>query len=163
MGQSIVYRSAFGIPGNISRASEKSIVESSAFNSGLPFPGYGLPGKIVSDAFEPIAASADVVYGFLVRPFPTQGANASDPLGTSVPVTSGEASVLVFGYINVVCNSGTPAQGGAVYVRVAAAGSGTPIGGVEAALVAGDTVLIPGAIFTGPADAQGNCEIRFNV
>ena len=163
MGQSIVFRAPFGIPGNLSRAPEKSIVESSSFDSALPFPGYGLPGKIVGDDFAPIAAAGDVVYGFLVRPFPTQGVNPSDPVGVSVPPTSGEADVLVFGYLNVVCNAGTPAQGGSVFVRVAAGAAGTPVGGIEAALVAGDTVQIPGAIFTGPADAQGNCEIRFNV
>lgn len=163
MSNAILYRAAFGIPGNLSRGAAHSIIEPAAFNSSLPFPGYGLPGKTAGGLFVPIAGLADVVYGFLARPFPTQGANASDPLGTSVPPTSGEADAMVFGYIDVVCNAGTPALGGAVYVRGANAAAGTPIGGIEAALVASTTVAIPGAQFMGPADANGNVSIRFSA
>jgi hypothetical protein len=163
MSNTILYRAPFGIAGNLSRGAAHAIIEPAAFNPSLPFPGYGLPGKIVNNFFVPIAALADVVYAFLARPFPTQGANASDPLGASVPPTSGNADAMVFGYIDVVCNAGVPAQGGQVYVRGANAAGGTPIGGIEAALVASTTVAIPGAIFMGPADANGNVSVRFNV
>ena len=160
---SIVFEPAFAIPGQITRAPEKAIIEPSAFNASLPFPGYGLPGKIVSNAFVPVVAGADVVYGFLVRPFPTQGVNASDPLGTAVPPTTGEADVMVFGYLGVKCNAGTPVQGGAVYVRYANGSSGTPVGGIEATSVPGTNFVIANAQFQGPADANGNCEIRLDI
>jgi hypothetical protein len=163
MSNAILYRAQFGIPGNISRASDKAVVEPVALNPSQPFPAYGLPGKIAGGYFVPIAAQADVVYGWLVRPFPTQGANASDPLGTSVPPTSGEGDALTFGYINAVCNAGAPVQGGSVYVRYANGTPGTPIGGIEATSVANTNAAIPGAIFMGPADATNNVEIRYSV
>ncbi len=160
-----LYRVPVGIPGDISRQSQAQ-VEAAAFNSAVPFPGYGLPGKLVLNGsianFEPISAVADVPYGFLVRPFPTQGANASDPLGTAVPSISGIASVMVKGYMTVKCNAGVPEQGGAVYVRYANGAANTPVGGIEAAAVANTTQAIPNARFMGPADANGNVEIYFD-
>ena len=163
MTQSLVYRAPFGIPGNLSRGAAHAVVESQAFNPSLPFASYGIPGKLASGYLVPIAGSGDTVYGFLVKPFPTQGANASDPIGTAVPPTAGQADCMVFGYIDVACNAGTPAAGGAVYVRYANAAGGTPIGGVEATSVGGSNFVIPGAIFMGPADAAGNVGIRYNV
>jgi hypothetical protein len=65
------------------------------------------------------------------------------------------------GYINVKNNAGAPAAGGKVYVRVANGVPATPVGGVEAAAIAGTTEVIPGAHFMGPADANGNCEVEF--
>lgn len=157
-------RMPYGIPGDSTRPSQ-STIESQVFNSALAFPGYGLPGKIVSNKFVPIASgdAASAIYGFLVRPFPITGANGSDPLGTSVPPTTGVADVMRRGYISVKNNAGTPAINGAVYVRVANAAAGKPIGGIEAVADSTNTVVISNCIFTGPADANGNVEIAFNI
>lgn len=154
----------FGIAGDVTRQSQSKI-ETGVLNASLPFAGYGLFGKNVSGKFVPVAGgdAATVVYGILVRPFPTQGANASDPLGTSVPPTTGLANVLRSGYISVKNNAGTPALGGPVYIRVADAAAGQPIGGIEAAADETDTILVAGAQFMGPADASGNVEIAFNI
>lgn len=159
----IVYRTPFGVPGGLARAAANAIIEPQAFNSSLPFTAYGVPGKIVSGLFVPIAGQNDVVYGFLHRPFPSQGANASDPLGTSVPRTTGECNVMTFGYMTVVCNAGTPAAGGTVYVWTAASSGAHVQGGIEAAATAGSTIAIPNCRFMGPADASGNCEIAFGA
>jgi len=60
--------------------------------------------------------------------------------------------------------AGTPAFGGAVYVRKTASGlDAQPIGGIEAAADGGDCEAVTGAIFMGEADADGNVEIRFNI
>ena len=158
------YRMPSGIPGDVTRQSVATI-ETQILDSGNAFSGYGLFGKIASGKFVPVGSgdAASSVYGVLVRPFPTQGANASDPLGTAVPKTSGAADVLRRGYINVKNNAGTPAVGGQVYVRVANAATGKPIGGIEAASDSTNTIAVAGATFTGAADASGNVEIGFNI
>lgn len=157
-------RMPYGIPGDVTRPSQ-STIESQVFNSSAAFGAYGLPGKISSNKFVPIAGgeSAAAIYGFLVRPFPITGANGSDPLGTSVPPTTGAADVLRRGYINVKNNAGTPAVNGQVYVRVANAAAGKPIGGIEAASDSTNTVAITNCTFMGAADASGNVEIAFNI
>lgn len=159
-----LYRMGNGVPGDVTRQSQ-STIEPQVFNSSLPFSAYGLPGKIASGKFVPIAGgeTAADIYGFLVRPFPTQGANASDPLSTAVPPTSGMANTMRRGYINVKNNAGTPALNGQVYVRVATPGAGKPIGGIEAASDTTNTVAITGCIFMGAADSNGNVEIAFNI
>lgn len=163
MSNAILYRMAQGIPGDVSRASV-STIESQPLASGTPFPGYGLPGKISGGAFVPVSAVGDTApYGLLVRPFPTTGPDASDPLGTAVPPTTGVANILRRGYMTVKCNAGTPALGGAVYIRYANGVTATPVGGIEAAAVASTTVALTNAIFTGAADANGNVEIAFNI
>jgi hypothetical protein len=154
-----------GVPGDISRQAVAT-VEPQAKNSSLPFPSYGVPGKIVAGKFIPVAAANDgaLVYGFLVRPYPTQGANASDPLGTSVPAANAlPADILRRGYMTVKCNAGVPALNGAVYVRCIDAAVGQPIGGIEAAADGGDCEVITGAKFMSAADADGNVEIAYNI
>lgn len=153
-----------GIPGDVTRPSQ-STIETGIFNSAAAFAGYGLFGKISSNKFVPVGAgdTASAVYGVLVRPYPVTGANASDPLGTAVPPTTGAADILRRGYINVKNNSGTPAAGGSVYIRVAAAAAGKPIGGIEAAADGANTIVAPNCIFTGSADSSGNVEIAFNI
>ena len=161
---SYLFRMPSGIPGAVSREENKTI-EPVPFDSTTPFAGYGLFGKIVSGKLQPIGAgdAATAVYCLLVRPYPTQGANASDPLGTSVPPTSGIANALRRGYMTVKLNAGTAAFTGAVYVRVANAAAGKPIGGIEAAADSTNTILITGAIFMSAADASGNVEISYNI
>ncbi len=159
-----LYRMPQGIAGDVTRQSV-STIETQIFDSSAPFSAYGLFGKIASGKFVPVGSgdTAASVYGLLVRPYPTQGANASDPLGTSVPKTSGAADVLRRGYVSVKLNAGTAALGGAVYVRVAAAATGKPIGGIEAAADSTNTIVVAGATFMGAADASGNVEIAFNI
>jgi hypothetical protein len=161
MSNAITYRMPYGVPGDLSRPSRAN-VEAWAFGA-APFASYGIPVKLVAGLAVPVSAVADgaLTYGFLVRPFPVTGPNASDPLGTAVPPTSGVANVMNRGYINVKNNAGAPAAGGKVYVRVANGVPATPVGGVEAAAIAGTTEVIPGAHFMGPADANGNCEVEF--
>ncbi|NSX05083.1 structural cement protein Gp24 [Cupriavidus gilardii] len=164
MGNAILYRMPSGIPGDISRQSQAT-VEPQIFDPALPFPGYGLFGKLAAGKFVPVASgdTAAVIYGLLVRPYPTTGGAGSEPLGTATPPTKGVCDVLRRGYMTVKNNAGTPALGGTVYVRVAAAADGKPIGGIEAAADGTNTVAVTGAIFMDGGDANGNVEISFNI
>jgi hypothetical protein len=159
-----LYRMPYGIPGDVTRQSQATI-EAHVFNSAAAFGGYGLFGKISSGKFVPVGAGdvAGSVYGLLVRPYPTQGANPSDPLGTAVPPTTGIADVMKRGYASVRVNAGTAALGGAVYIRVATPSGAKVIGGIEAVADGANTILVAGAQFQGAADATGNAEIAFNI
>lgn len=168
MSNAFLYRMPSGIPGAISRESVATI-EYQPLDSTKNFGEYGLAGQISGDNFVPITSGSAItaVYGFLVRPYPTTGANASDPLGTAVPPTSGEANVLKRGYISVKCYRGTPAKNGTVYIRVGDTDTtGFPLGSITAdadSTTAADTLALPGAYFTGAGDANGNVEVAYNL
>jgi hypothetical protein len=159
----ILYRMPFGVQGDISRRDQLHI-EPHIYGA-TPFTAYGLPVKLSSNKVIPMGAgdAAGNAFGILVRPFPTQGANASDPLGTAVPPTSGEADVMRKGYIFVKCNVGTPALNGTVYMRVTANGGNTIIGGIEATSDSTNTVILSNCKFNGPADSNGIVEITIGV
>ena len=71
-------------------------------------------------------------------------------------------SVFQRGAINVKCSRGTPALGGAVYVRITANGSypTAPVGGFEAEADSANTVQLTNCQWAGPADANGIAELR---
>jgi hypothetical protein len=154
-----------GIPGDLTRPAQATVSTELLDTTYYPTK-FGVPGAIdaTSHNFRAIKASdtAASVYGFYVRPFPTAG-NGTDGLGTSTPPVSGIANVLKRGYINVVCNYGTPVKNGAVYVRTVANGANTIIGGVEAQSDSTNSFVLTGATFTGPMDANGNAEIAYNL
>lgn len=103
-----------------------------------------------------------VPYGILARPFPT--GNSQDPLGTSTPPSSGACDVLRSGYINVLLSGSAAAtKGGSAYIWLAAASGSHIVGGWESTNTGGSTMLVPGAYFMGPADANGQTELGFNI
>ncbi len=164
MSNVFLYSMPFGIPGDVTRQSQ-STIEGQVLDGDYPFDEYGRFGKISSNKFLPVTTgdAATDVYGLLVRPYPTTGLNASDPLGTAVPPETGVANVLRRGYATVKVNAGTAAIGGTVYIRVDTAAEGQPIGGIEAAADSTNTIAVTGCIFMSAADASGNAEIAFNI
>lgn len=162
MSNAYLLRMPSGIPGDVSRKLD-STVESQFFNSSLPFASYGIPAKLVSGKVVPFAATdtADLLYGFLVRPYPTQ--SAQEGIGTATPPTTGCANVLRRGWMTVKCNAGTPAQGGTVYVRIDTPSGAKVVGGIEAASDSTHTVALTGVKFTNAGDASGNVEIEYNI
>ncbi|HDR9164524.1 structural cement protein Gp24 [Burkholderia vietnamiensis] len=162
MGNAYLYRMPSGIPGDVSRPSQ-STIESGIYDPSFPCPSYGIPVKKVNGKIRPVASgdAASVIYGLLVRPYPT-GAS-QDPLGTSTPPTTGVCNVLRRGYMTVQNNAGTPADGGTVYVRVAAASGAKVIGGIEAASDSTNTVVMAVTAFRNAGDASGNVEIEYNL
>ena len=156
------YRIDAGEPGDVSRKTDSKI-ETQIIDSTTPPTQFGDPIKLVSSKVRPVASgdAATVVYGFLVRPYPSLA--STDGLTTSTPPTSDICNVMTSGYIYSLLRNGTAALNGAVYVRVASALTGRPIGGIEATADSGNNVAITGAIFTGAADSSGNVEIRYNI
>ena len=162
MSNAILYRMPAGIPGDVTRPSN-STIEPGVYDPAKAFAAFGTPGKVVSEKFVPLEAgdTADVIYGLLVRPYPT--ASSQDPLGTSTPPKAGINDILRRGYMTVLLRAGTSAKGGAVYIRVGTRASGKPIGGIEAAADGANTVVLPNASFMGAADASGNVEISYKI
>jgi len=157
-----LFRMPSGIPGMVSREENKTI-ETVPFDPTAPFSAFGLFGKIVSGKLDPVGAgdAATAIYGLLVKPFPAN--SSQEGLGVAVPPTTGPANVLRRGYATVQLNAGTAALSGPVYVRVANASAGKPIGGIEAASDTTNTILVASCTFMGPADATGNVEIAYNI
>ena len=149
-----------GVQGDVSRQSQSQI-EAQVYGA-TAFPQYGLAGKLVSGLFIPPAATADPIYGILIRPYPITGANASDPIGTSVPPTSGIANVLTKGYAIVNVQAGTAVAGGAVYVRFQSPSGSIVLGGIEGTSSANNYALTNARFTTGVTDASGNTEIYFD-
>lgn len=157
----ILYRMASGIPGDITRSQSTTVV-SAPGNPALPFPAYGLPGKIAAGKFVPFAGgeTAADLYGFLARPYPATGADAAGLL----PAIGGVPSIVRTGFLTVKNNAGVPLLRGAVYIRVANPTlPAKPLGGIEAVADGANTIVIPRCEFTGPADAAGNVEIEYQI
>lgn len=107
------------------------------------------------------AATAAQFVGVAVR----EVKSAMDYLNQNVgQYTPGEAvPVMKRGCVNVLCQNGTPAYGGDVYLRVALNAGTYPnavVGGFEAAADSTNSVKLTNCQWRGPADANGVAEIR---
>lgn len=82
--------------------------------------------------------------------------------GTGKYAVGDPVAVFQRGAINVKCQRGNPAYGGAVYVRVTENASypTAVVGGFEASADSDKTVQIPNCRFEGAADANGIVEMR---
>ena len=156
MSNAILYRMAAGIPGDVTRH-ESATIEAQQIDATTLIPlKYGIPVKMVSGKIEKINNTSDAVYGFLVRPYPTQGAT-NEALGTSTPVLTQLCDVLRRGYMTVLCATGTAVKNAQVYFN-------NTTGFVEAYYNGGSgQTAITGCYFMGGADADGNVEISFNL
>lgn len=153
-----------GFPGVISRSDSLTVTQE-IVDSGTPPTAYGKPVKLVSGKAQPVASgdAGTVVYGWLVKPYPRQ--STTQTLGAATPPTSGIVDVLKRGYLSVYLKLGTAAKNGAVYI-VTTAGGSVVVGDIvtSASPAGGGTgVLVTGAFFQGPADADGNVEIAYNL
>ena len=103
--------------------------------------------------------------GVLVRPYPTQqmSGGMSSPLGAIAAPTSGVQDVLNEGFILVRCNNFAtqqPTKGGAVFIWIVASTGAHVQGGFESVANGANTVAISNAIFNGPGDTNGICELQ---
>jgi hypothetical protein len=148
-----------GIPGEISRRDNVVCEPNLIGAASIPF---GAAVKVTAGRIAAIASgnAASVIYGFLVRPYPTGGGGVEFGGGEAPANTMQD--VMRSGYMTVKLALGTAVKGAAVYLRVTA-DSGKAVGDIETAADSSKTVVIPGCIFMGPGDAGGNVEISFNI
>jgi hypothetical protein len=181
----LLYRMPAGIPGDVNRAFQ-STEEPNILDSNYPFLGYGLACVMDQTDYQirPAGGStttnktdtAAVLYGLLIRPFPTNQQTTSsffgqNPLSATQPAppTSGLCDVLKRGYMTVLLQGATAAEPGApVYVQVTGADANTTTdvcGGIHAAADAGcvQAGSAGTTYFRGTADSNGNVEIAWNL
>lgn len=157
-----------GVPGDVTRPTSSMTIEPIKLDSTTGTPtAFGVPLKIVGGLARQMGAgdAATAFYGMLVRPYPTMGgAVGNELLGAGTPSSTFPADALRRGYMSVLLSTGggTAAKGGVVYMRVAAAAGGKPLGGIEAVADSTNTIALP-ATFMGPADANFITEIAVNI
>ena len=150
MSNAYLNRMPTGFPGDVSRKAAAT-VEAGLMSATVAF---GAPVTLDADGkFTALSDAADVVYGFVARPYPTMG---------SAAVPGSIQDVLRRGYMTVTLAQGTAVKGGQVYVRHTAE-TGKAVGDIEATAVEGKTLAVPGCLFMGGADGSGNVEISYNL
>lgn len=125
-----------------------------------------------------IAFGGAVVYSNGAVVTPGASATAADFVGVAVRETKSATNyldqnegsyvqydavpVLKRGCVNVICQNGTPALDGTVYVRVAENASipGAVVGGFEAAADGNNSIALTNAKWKGGKDGNGVAEIR---
>lgn len=128
-------------------------------DANIPF---GTPLKLYNGAVVPMGSGDNgaAFLGFASKEIKTAVNYLAQ--GTGVYAPSEPVSVFQRGCINVKCQRGTPAYGGAVYLRVTANASypTAAVGGLEASADSDKTVQLANCAWQGPADADGIAELR---
>lgn len=158
-----------GIPGDVTRVDESNVEPGMLVQNAVPaYPqAYGIPLVAAVGGFAAwnttnIATDFQAV---LVREVPAiAGSVSSDTsFSPSVPNHDQPNGILVRGYINVICQYGTPARDGVVYIRVAATSGSRLLGGFEATSDGGNNVALTAtqALWASDGmDANNNAELR---
>jgi len=167
-----LYRMPAGIPGEVTRFSTiGTTIAAQQQNAATPFTSFGTVGTIDTNGARPIIATDTAApttpIGISVRPFVSTDNTVANPgvvpFAAGVPMPKGIIDMLFRGYINMKLNGAAAAVKGApVYVYYGTSTGNHVQGGIEGASGA-NLWALPGAYFTGPADAQGNTEIQFNI
>lgn len=151
-----------GMAGSYARQPDM-IVNTFAAGAALPF---GAPLKLDTNGKAvKMGASdtADLFLGIAAREFKSALAFLDQSEGFYD--VNEAVSVFQRGTINVMCQKGTPAYGGAVYVRITANASYPTaiVGGFEAEADSSNTIQLPFCQWMGPADANGIAELRITT
>lgn len=174
------YAMPAGIPGVANRLGGRMPeIEAQVMDPTNPLPFFGIAGQIdvATSFFRKMAAGDATIYGFLVRPYPTQpstatGISGSVALGTPAvpPQNQGTVDVMKSGRMTVLLqanNAGVvtnPVKNGVIYICIQNPPAGGVVGGVLGAADGGNTIALPaGSYFMGGPDASGNVEIAFNI
>lgn len=152
MSNAYLYRMPSGIAGDVTRH-EVAKIEAQVLDSTTPPTVFGVPVKMVSGKIKPLASAQDVIYGWLVRPYPT-GAATSEALDAGTPVAGNPCDILRSGYMTVKVTAGVAAKNVVVLFNATT-------GKVEAGASGGTSTV--NAFFMGEADANGNVEIVYNI
>jgi len=166
------FRMPAGIPGECSRFNVVgTTIKAENQNQSTPVTAFGQVCTIDANGARPIlgtdTAAVATPVAISVRPFPTSDVTVAYPgvvpFGAGTPSPRGIVDLMYRGYATMKLNGATAAaRGGAVYVWYGATGGGHVQAGIEAAAGATGWAL-PRTYFTGPADAQGNVEIAFDI
>ena len=132
---SYLFQAPNGVPGDITRTDESSVEPAQLLAISSVYPqAFGLAmvyGSGGVQAWGTGNVAADFA-GSLVREVPAiEGSGGTGAFSPTIPNPLVPNGLLVRGYMSVVCQYGTPARGGIVYVNIQATGSRV-VGGFEA-------------------------------
>lgn len=162
-----LYKAPAGIAGAITRVDDTTVEPGflTAANGptlfGQPVKVDPATGKFLLMGLTSVAAD---FYGILIREVPSISNSATaQGFNDGGPNLGSAHGIAVKGYVNVVCGTGTPVRGGAVYVRIVDGGAGKPVGSYEATADGANSVLVPELTWAvnGRDTANGNiAEVR---
>ena len=161
---SYLYQSPVGIPGAVTRPDNVNIEPAMLVAASAVFAqSFGIPMKYVTGGIQQFNGGAETpasFAGILVREVPSISGNLLSGLADTVPNPEQPQGLLVRGYCSVVCLTGTPVRGGAVYVQIAAQ-SGRPVGSFHTTDDGADAILLDDVIWAVDGkDSDNNAEIR---
>lgn len=148
----------FGYPGTFAREGD-CIVRARIVKMGTPEIAFGDP--VVLDStdtwvrFATPKVAADFA-GIAVREVKQA---AVFPMSDFAYKEGQTCDVLERGSIMVLCVNGSPAPGGAVYVRITANGGNVTLGGLESVADGGNSLELPSARWAGTKDANNVAEL----
>lgn len=143
-----LYKAPAGIAGAITRVDD-STVEPGYIAAANGPTLFGQPVKVEAGTGKfllmGLTSVAGDFYGILIREVPSisGGSPTAQTFADGTPNPLAFHGVLVKGYCNVICGTGTPVRGGAVYVRIVDGGVGKPVGSYEATADGANSVLVP--------------------
>ncbi len=160
-----LYQAPTGVAGDITRTDESNVEPAMLIAVSAVFAqAFGIPMKYATGGISQMGAGDAAVdfAGILVREVPSISGSVTAGFTDNIPNSDYPQGLLVRGYASVKCINGTPARGGAVYVRITAAG-GFLVGALEASSDGGNSVLLTATQAewaTDGKDADNNAEIR---
>lgn len=171
----LMYRMNAGIPGEVSRFQTYGCtISPERQHATTPMNQYGQVAIMAAAnaGVRPATAgdtTADMEWGFLVRPYPGADIGVGFPSGTvgfgaGTPMATGVVDILRRGFMTVKLGGATaPAKGDVAYLWTAATAAPHTQGLLEAADVTTNGFKMNRVRFMGPADASGNVEISYNL
>lgn len=157
-----------GVPGDVTRVDESNVEPAmlvAAVSTSLFPQAFGL-AMVYNTGGISIWGAGNIAADFagaLVREVPgISGVSGSDNLSPNVPWAPQVQGLLVRGYMSVICQYGTPARGGLVYVNISAS-TGRVLGGFEATSQGGSNLVLTTQQATWASDgvdANLNAELR---
>lgn len=160
-----LYNAPTGVAGDLTRPCESNVEPAMLIAVASVFAQFfGIPMRYVTGGIAQWITSsvaADFA-GVLVRQVPEISGSTAQGFDNAIPNPETVQSLVVRGYVNVLCKIGTPVRGGLVYIRTVAAGPAA-IGDFEATSDPGNNVALSTTQATWASDgkdANNNAELR---
>lgn len=153
-----------GVAGDVTRTDETNVEPAMLVAASSVYAqAFGIPMKYVSGGIQQFNGGAETPASFagvLVREVPSISGNALGGFTDNIPNPDVPQGLAVRGYVSVICLTGTPARGGAVYVQIAAQ-TGRPVGSFHTTDDGADAILLDNVTWaTDGKDADNNAELR---
>lgn len=159
-----LYRAPSGVPGDVTRTDETNVEPAMLVAASSVYAqAFGIPMKYVTGGIQQFNGGAETPASFagvLIREVPSIAGSIAQGFNDSIPNPLQVQGLAVRGYVSVICLTGTPARGGAVYVQIAAQ-SGRPVGSFHTTDDGADAILLDNVTWaTDGKDADNVAELR---